>query len=84
MASMLSSFRNRPLAQNTAFIGECGLGGELRPVNHMTERLRECARMGFTHCIVPKSGKKADWTKCESEIKLVMCGKIGEIQNFIF
>jgi DNA repair protein RadA/Sms len=34
-------------------IGEVGLAGEVRPVRHLTERLREAARLGIEHAIVP-------------------------------
>ena len=38
--------------------GEVGLGGEIRAVSHIRERVREAARMGFSKCIVPKSSLK--------------------------
>ena len=34
-------------------LGEVGLAGEVRPVRHLAERLREAARLGFTRAIVP-------------------------------
>jgi DNA repair protein RadA/Sms len=34
-------------------IGEVGLAGEVRPVHHLTERLREAARLGIEHAVVP-------------------------------
>jgi DNA repair protein RadA/Sms len=34
-------------------IGEVGLAGEVRPVRHLTERLREAARLGIEHAVVP-------------------------------
>jgi DNA repair protein RadA/Sms len=34
-------------------IGEVGLAGEVRPVRHLSERLREAARLGITHALVP-------------------------------
>ncbi|MDP2247961.1 MAG: DNA repair protein RadA, partial [Nitrosomonadales bacterium] len=35
--------------------GEVGLAGEVRPVQRGQERLKEAAKLGFTHAIVPKS-----------------------------
>ena len=35
-------------------IGEVGLAGEVRPVRHLTERLREAARLGIEHAVVPR------------------------------
>ena len=57
-ASIISSFRNRPLRKELAFIGELGLGGEIRPVNNMPLRLKELSRMGFSECLVPRPPKK--------------------------
>ena len=36
-----------------AAIGEVGLSGEIRSINHMEQRLSEVQRLGFTQCIVP-------------------------------
>jgi DNA repair protein RadA/Sms len=83
-ASIISSFRNKPLSKELAFIGELGLGGEIRPVNNMPLRLRELSRMGFSRCVVPKPPKKADWTDAKNGVQLLQCGKIGEVGDFIF
>jgi DNA repair protein RadA/Sms len=39
--------------ETLAVFGEIGLGGEIRSVGNTDERIRECARMGFTACIIP-------------------------------
>jgi DNA repair protein RadA/Sms len=83
-AAILSSFMNRPLKHDIAFIGEIGLGGEVRPVNNMGGRLRELARMGFGECVVCGGGKDAEWSKVEYGIKLVPCKKISELKELIF
>jgi len=53
-AAVASSFRNRPLAAATAVFGEVGLAGELRGAGQASLRVRECAQMGFTRCILPE------------------------------
>lgn len=53
-ASLVSSFRNKPLSHNTLFVGEVGLAGEVRGVPHLEQRLHEGARLGFTQAVVPK------------------------------
>jgi DNA repair protein RadA/Sms len=83
-ASIISSYANRPLRTNLAFSGELGLGGELRPVNNMPLRLKELQRMGFSECLVARPPKKTDWSDGDAGIKLIMCGRIGEIRDFIF
>ena len=83
-AAILSSFRNKPLKRDLACIGEIGLGGEIRPVNNMSGRLKELARMGFKECVVTGAVKNADWNKPNIGITLLPCRKIGELQEAIF
>jgi DNA repair protein RadA/Sms len=47
---------NRPLPPGTLAVGELGLGGEVRSVPQLENRLREAARLGVGHAIVPHSG----------------------------
>ena len=58
-AAVVSSLRGAPLPPDWALIGEIGLTGEVRAVNMMDRRLAECARMGFTHLIVPRTNLRA-------------------------
>lgn len=51
-----SSYRDAPIADDLVAIGEVGLTGEIRSVSHMAQRLSEIARLGFTKCIIPRSG----------------------------
>src|SRR6478735_629904 len=51
-AALLSSVLNRPAPANVLFLGEIGLGGEVRPVTQVERRLTEAARMGFRRAII--------------------------------
>ena len=55
LLSVLSSFLNRPFPRETVVFGEIGLGGEVRPVPHGEERIKEAANHGFKRAIVPKA-----------------------------
>jgi len=55
--AVVSSLRNRPLPPKHVVFGEVGLAGEVRPVQRGQERLREAAKLGFTHAIVPTANK---------------------------
>jgi DNA repair protein RadA/Sms len=57
LLAIVSSFRNRALPAKHVVFGEVGLAGEVRPVQRGQERLREAAKLGFTHAIVPKANK---------------------------
>lgn len=51
--AVLSSLRNKPLPHDLIVFGELGLAGEIRPVQGGQERLREAAKHGFKHAIIP-------------------------------
>lgn len=51
--ALISSARNLALDRRTLFIGEIGLGGELRAVNQIERRLKEAVKLGFSKAIVP-------------------------------
>lgn len=51
--ALASSFRDRPIGNDVAAIGEVGLTGELRSVNFVNQRLAEVARLGFKRCVIP-------------------------------
>lgn len=52
--SIISSLWEEELEAKIVFIGEVGLGGELRPVSNIISRLKEVARGGFKKCFIPK------------------------------
>ncbi|MBL8961863.1 MAG: DNA repair protein RadA [Gemmatimonadetes bacterium] len=47
VAALASSVYDRPLGGDAVFIGEVGLGGEVRPVSQLDRRLAEAAQLGF-------------------------------------
>jgi DNA repair protein RadA/Sms len=55
LLAVLSSLRNRPWPGDLVVFGEVGLSGEIRPVQSGQERLREAAKHGFKHAIVPEA-----------------------------
>src|SRR5919108_1259590 len=46
-AALVSSLYNRPAPADVIFLGEIGLGGEIRPSGAIERRLAEAARLGF-------------------------------------
>ena len=66
---------NRVLPVDVAVIGEVGLGGEVRRVNAMAQRLRECARLGFKSVIVPKQA--VDEAEGVDAIELIPVGGVA-------
>ncbi|PLX27790.1 DNA repair protein RadA [Candidatus Parcubacteria bacterium] len=56
-AAVILSLAGSSLKQKTLFIGEVGLGGEIRPVSRMNERVEEAKRLGFKEIYIPKNTK---------------------------
>lgn len=52
-AALTSAKYAVPVDARAAYIGEVGLGGEVRAVPGLERRLRECARLGFETAVVP-------------------------------
>jgi len=57
MLAVVSSLKNKPLPAKLVVFGEVGLAGEVRPVQRGQERLREAAKLGFTHALIPHANK---------------------------
>ena len=53
LAAAFSSFRDRPLPADLVVFGEVGLAGEIRPVPHGEERLKEAEKHGYARAIIP-------------------------------
>ncbi|MDD6345894.1 MAG: DNA repair protein RadA [Oscillospiraceae bacterium] len=52
--AIYSSIIDRPISEKLIAFGEIGLGGEIRSVSHIIQRIHEAERMGFENCIVPR------------------------------
>ena len=57
--------------------GEIGLSGEVRPVSHIDQRIKEAEKLGFEKIILSKYNKGI--TQKDYKIELVLCGKISEV-----
>ena len=52
--ALYSGIMDKQIDEQLIAFGEIGLGGEIRSVSHITQRIREAERMGFKTCIIPK------------------------------
>ena len=64
-AALASSVYERALPADGVFIGEVGLGGEVRAVSQVERRIAEAANMGMTRVFVAERGvpKRAGATR---------------------
>lgn len=52
--ALYSSITDKCINENVIAFGEVGLGGEIRNVSHIVQRITEAQRLGFEICIIPK------------------------------
>lgn len=53
--AIISSYKNKHIASDTAIIGEVGLTGEVRNVSMIDKRIKEIEKLGFKKIIIPYS-----------------------------
>lgn len=58
--SLVSGIRDIPLDEDIVAFGELGLGGELRSVHGIEQRIIEAEKLGFSKCIFPCQ-KQKNW-----------------------
>ncbi len=77
VSAVLSSFRETGLDSRLVVMGEVGLGGEVRPVQHADLRIREAMKLGFTRCVVPEANLE-QWKPLEG-IDVLGIREIGDL-----
>lgn len=82
IASLLSSYHAVAIPQDTVFLGEVGLTGEVRSVPMMEMRLKEIAQMNYKKVITSK--RVADDLKGKYKIELVGITKAAELKKLLF
>lgn len=84
-AAICSSFFEFPIPTDVAFIGEIGLGGELRTVPRMDKRVVTVSKLGYKRCIIPKSAEKLlTGLDLEEGLQIVGCRNLKEVINGVF
>lgn len=56
--AIISSYKDIPLPQGTALLGEIGLSGEIRPIGRIHSRLKELNGLGISKIMIPKANEK--------------------------
>ncbi|MFN3840539.1 MAG: DNA repair protein RadA [Cyclobacteriaceae bacterium] len=81
--SIVSSFEELPVSEKTCFAAEVGLGGELRAVNRIDQRIAEAEKLGFTKIYISKYNIKSIDTK-SLRIDVRAFGKLTEVFQDLF
>lgn len=81
--SIISSMEEIPVSDKTCFAAEVGLGGELRAVNRIDQRITEAEKLGFKEIYISKySHKSLDLSKTKITVKSF--GKLTEVFEDLF
>ncbi|ERN15214.1 hypothetical protein AMTR_s00056p00184430 [Amborella trichopoda] len=83
-AAICSSFLEFPLQNDIAFIGEVGLGGELRTVPRIEKRVNELSKLGYKKCVIPKSAEKSLGGLDLEGLTILSCRNLKEFINKVF
>lgn len=81
--SIISSMEEIPVSETICFAAEVGLGGELRAVNKIDQRISEAEKLGFREIYISKFGQKGlDLSR--SKIQVKSFGKLTEVFEDLF
>ena len=82
-ASIASSYEDVPIPASVCFAGEIGLGGEIRAVNRIEQRISEAEKLGYKRMYVSKFSLKGIQSSSYS-IDLRPVGKLEEVFQELF
>jgi DNA repair protein RadA/Sms len=80
--SIISSMEDIAVSDKRCFAAEIGLGGELRAVNRVEQRISEAEKLGFEEIYVSRFNTKAAASK--QKIKVKSFGKLTEVLQDLF
>ena len=80
--ALASGFKNKPVPEEIAAVGEVGLTGEIRSCSFLESRIIEAEKMGFKKIIVPYMGAK-DRKKFKN-IEICQYSNITQVMKDIF
>ena len=76
-AAIISSQLNKNFDRRTLVLGEVGLGGEIRNIFRLEERLKEAERLGYTKALIPNIDVKS------AKMELIKVKDLNELVEII-
>jgi DNA repair protein RadA/Sms len=80
--AIVSSIKDVPVDAQAVAIGEIGLGGEIRTINHIERRIAEARKLGFRRVIIPTNNLKG--MKTNGGIEVVEVATVEEAIETVF
>lgn len=81
--SIISGMEEIPVSEKACFAAEIGLGGELRAVNRIDQRISEAEKLGFNEIYISKYSQRAI-AAGKSRIQIKAFGKLNEVFEDLF
>jgi DNA repair protein RadA/Sms len=82
VTAIISSWQDKCVPADHLFIGEVGLGGEVRMVPRIEQRVREAAKQGMKNVYVPKSSSRI-LRNMEADCKLYAISSIAALRTLV-
>lgn len=80
--SIISSMEEIAVSEKRCFAAEIGLGGELRAVNRIEQRISEAEKLGFEEIYISRFNKHNSTSR--QKIKIKSLGKLTEVLQDLF
>ena len=77
-AAIFSSYEEQPISEKICYAGEIGLGGEVRSVNRIDNRIIEAEKLGFEKIFISRHQQKSD-AVTNAKIEVIRCGKLSSV-----
>jgi DNA repair protein RadA/Sms len=81
--SIVSSYQEIPIPHSYAFAGEVGLGGEVRAVNRIENRISEAEKLGFKKIFISSFNKLSGDVK-KIKIEVVQVSNLSQVFGALF
>ena len=81
--ALVSNLTDRLIPDDLIAIGEIGLAGEVRAVNHIQNRVSEAYRLGFVCCMVPRHNLSQLNTEQMPDLEVIPVSSINEACKII-
>lgn len=81
--ALFSSFEDVPIGEDICFAAEVGLGGEIRPVSRIENRINEAEKLGFKEIYISKHNLKAKDIE-QFKIKVHSFSKLSDTFRHLF
>ena len=78
-----SAFKEKQIKPQTVVLGEVGLAGEVRSIAQPLLRLNEAQKLGFKHCLLPKSSFKNIKTE-KFDMEIIPVSSLKEALGILF